>query len=146
VQAELQKSLGYVSYEDVCSGLGLAAVYQALAAHAGQTRAPLDAAAIALRQDTDDFARQAFDIFFSALGVFAGNAVLSSGGLGGLYLAGGILPKHRAALAGSAFLKRLRTRGVMSRYLADLPIWLVMSDAAALLGAAALAEAPDARN
>jgi glucokinase len=140
VQAELQQRNGYVSYEGVCSGVGLAATYQALGAIAGATLAPLDAAALASRCDTDDHARAAFEIFFSALGVFAGNAVLSCGGRGGLYLAGGILPKNRDALAASAFLQRLRARGPMSPYLAELPIWLILSEETALLGAAALAD------
>lgn len=139
VQAALQARYGYVSYERVCSGIGLEAVYQVCGALAGEALAPLDAAAIALCRDTDDHARTAFEIFFSALGVFAGNAILASGGRGGLYLAGGILPKNRAALADSNFLDRLRGRGPMSEYLAEVSIWLVLSEQTALLGAAALA-------
>ncbi len=138
VQAQLQSRFGYVSYERVCSGIGLEAVYQALGDMAGQDPPALDAATIALRLDTDELARTAFDIFFSALGVFAGNAILASGGRGGLFLSGGILPKNRTALAASTFLERLRMRGPMSGYLANVPIWLALSEETALIGAAGM--------
>jgi glucokinase len=138
VQVQLQCRFDYVSYERVCSGIGLEAVYQALADIDGRERPALDAAAIALCRDTDDLARTAFDIFFSALGVFAGNAILASGGRGGLFLSGGILPKNRTALAASAFLERVRARGPMRPYLADVPIWLALSEETALIGAAGL--------
>jgi glucokinase len=138
VQAQLQSRFGYVSYERVCSGVGLEAVYQALSDIAGRDLPALDAAEIALRRDTDDLARTAFDIFFSALGVFAGNAILASGGRGGLFLSGGILPKNRSPLSASTFLESVRARGPMSKYLADVPIWLALSEETALIGAAGL--------
>jgi glucokinase len=43
-------------------------------------------------------------------------------------------------LEASAFEARFTQRGPMTRYASAIPVWLIVSDAAPLLGAAALAE------
>lgn len=138
--AKLQAKLGYVAFENVCSGIGLEACFPALCDIAGVPAQALSGAEIAARIDRDPVARMAFEIFFSALGVFAGNAVLATGARGGIFLGGGILPKMRAAFIASDFLARMRNRGPMSSYFDDVPVRLLLSDDVALIGAAALAE------
>jgi glucokinase len=123
----------YVSVERVASGSGLPHVYRALG---GQGE--LNAKQIAARADQDPAAAGALDTFFSALGVFAGNAVLTTGARGGVLLCGGMLPALEARLHGSDFVPRFRNRGVMSAYLADVPVMLNTDENAALVGAALL--------
>jgi glucokinase len=134
---QLQNEHGYVSFERVASGIGIASVYRACLTIAGLDAIDRSAAEIVARIDQDAQARSAMNLFFSALGVFAGNAVLMGGARGGVMLGGGILPKVRAQLAQSDFAERFRARGAMSAYLAECPVDLIMSDDTALLGAAA---------
>jgi glucokinase len=140
IAALLGAQHGYVSFERVCSGIGICAVYAALRAAAGHAEEPLSAAEISARATDDPLAAQTMATFFAALGVFAGNAVLMGGARGGVYLGGGILPKLSDALLASDFLNRFSDRGPMSGYLADVPIRLICSPDAALYGAAALGD------
>jgi glucokinase len=140
VGALLAARHGYVSFERVCSGLGISAVYAALKSNAGAEDAVLPAEDISARTGSDPLAAQTMELFFAALGTFAGNAVLMGGARGGVYLGGGILPKLPDALLKSDFLQRFYARGPMSTYVADVPVTLILSADTALYGAAALAD------
>lgn len=130
----LNAMLGYVSVESVASGTGLELVYRAL----GGGEVNLTARDIAARAPIDATAKAALGVFFSALGVFAGNAVLTTGARGGVLLCGGMLPALEQELRASDFLSRLHERGIMSAYLADVPVTLIKDEDAALRGAALL--------
>jgi glucokinase len=140
IHAQIAKRHGYVSYERVVSGIGIATVWQAIHDDAGMPTPALTPAEIVSRRDKDAKAAETLDLFFSALGVFAGNAVLIGGARGGVHLGGGILPRLIEPLLASSFVARFKERGPMSAYVADVPVRLMRSDDTALLGAAALAE------
>jgi glucokinase len=125
----------YVSFEDICSGTGLTETYSALAGAC----ADVSASEVFARTAGDPVAQTAVALFFEALATFAATAVLASGGLGGVYLCGGILPQHKAELAASDFVRLFRTFGPNTAYLTRTPIWLVDDPDVALLGAAFLA-------
>ena len=74
------------------------------------------------------------------LGAYAGDVAVMTGARGGIYIAGGIAPKLAGLINESAFEARRVERGVMSDYVRDIPVTLITSDAAPLMGAAALAE------
>jgi glucokinase len=88
---------------------------------------------------TDDhFARDATEMFCAMLGTIAGNLALTLGARGGIYIAGGIVPKLGLTFQRSAFRQRFEAKGRFRNYLAEIPTYVVVRPFAALLGAAKL--------
>ncbi|MBK1665861.1 glucokinase [Rhodospirillum rubrum] len=81
---------------------------------------------------------EAVDTFYALLGTVVGDLVLSTGAQGGVYLMGGILPRHPEALRASAFLARFREKGRFRDYLDVVPIRLVTHPYPAFIGLAGL--------
>ena len=69
-----------------------------------------------------------------------GNLALTLGARGGVYIAGGIVPKLGPAFAHSQFRARFEDKGRFSAYLAAIPTFVIIRPDAALLGAAQLLE------
>ncbi len=139
---EIARAHGYVSWERVLSGAGLADIYQALAEEEGVAlRLKPDEVTEAALDKTDHVAVAAVDAFCAALGGFASDVTVVTGARGGVFLGGGILPRIVELLIASDFTARFRAKGPMSPYVADVPVKLITSDKAALLGAAAIAAA-----
>lgn len=139
--AVLRSEFGHVSAERVLSGPGLANIHRGLARMHGRSTAPLDAAEVtrlALAGE-DDLCRQALERFCLFLGSFAGNVALSFGAQGGVYLAGGILPRFPDFLAASGFRARFEDKGRFRDYLTAIPTWLITRQDAAFVGLAAVA-------
>ncbi len=140
----LHAQQGYVSYEDLLSGAGLARIHHTLAGAlgVGASARPLAPAEItaAARDGAHPVARRAVEMFCAVLGGYAGDAVLMLGARGGVYLGGGILPRIADVVTVSAFGARFRSKGTMSAFVADTPVWLVTREGVALAGAAALLE------
>ena len=85
----------HVSAERCLSGPGLINLYNALCELSGEPAAPLTAAQITNPgiEDEDPRAREATAMFCAMLGTIAGNLALTVGARGGIYIAGGIVPK-----------------------------------------------------
>ncbi|MGE5547544.1 MAG: glucokinase [Solirubrobacterales bacterium] len=141
ILAFLRHRFGHVSAERVLSGPGLVNLYEAVAAVAGQEPVYTTPDAISQRgQDgTCPLCREALDTFFAMLGTVAGNLALSLGARGGVFVAGGILPRMRDALAASQFRERFEAKGRFKAYLGPIPCWLVVHPQPAFAGLAALA-------
>ena len=75
------------------------------------------------------------DQFCVCLGRVAGNNVLTVGGRGGVYIAGGMVPRFAEFFLASGFSRSLRDKGCLSDYFDDLPVWLVTAEHPGLLGA-----------
>lgn len=134
---------GYVSWERVLSGRGLVNIHRALCALEGVTWPgvrPEDITAEALA-DPASLSYRTVMVFCAALGAYAGDVAVLTGARGGVYLAGGILPRITELLIESPFEARRTRRGPMTGYAEAIPVRLILSDAAALMGAAAIAEA-----
>ncbi|MCG8443244.1 MAG: glucokinase [Caulobacterales bacterium] len=142
VRAFIAREHDFVSFERVLSGRGLVNIHRALCAREGAHRANLRPHEITEAAISGEWpiAREAVRVFCGVLGTYVGDAVVMTGALGGVFLGGGILPKMKDMFFDSPFIARLRERPPMSRYLADVPVRLIMTDEAALLGAAALAQ------
>ena len=134
----LQARHGHASAERLLSGPGLEAIYQTLAALDAAPRDPLPAAAIdQAALDGDPLADETLQLFLALLGTTAGNLALTLGARGGVYLGGGILPRLRHRLTGSALRERFEDKGRFRAYLQAVPMWLIDSpQSPALLGAA----------
>lgn len=134
----LQKTLGYVSNENVAAGMAfdhvLAATFEIYAAPP-EPLTPKDV--LARADDGDvmcrDFCQMRANVTMTALG----DAVLASAARGGAWLAGGVAVRIKKYLRDDEALGRFTERGRMSALMKDIPIQLITSDEAALIGAAA---------
>ena len=79
-------------------------------------------------------------MFFAMLGTVAGDLALTLGARGGIYIAGGIVPRLGAALGRSGFRAAFERKGRFSAYLAAVPTYVITHPAPALLGAASRLE------
>lgn len=134
----LRSRYGRVSIERLCCGDGIVNVYQALADYRGLTPQLSNAADIgrAAQSETDPLAREAMAMFFAVLGASAGNFALTFGALGGVYIAGGIVPRYLDLLRRSDFRARFLAKGRFADYLSAIPTYVITHEATGLLGAA----------
>ncbi|MFW2366231.1 MAG: glucokinase [Desulforhopalus sp.] len=79
--------------------------------------------------------QKTLDLFLSILGSEAGNLALKLYATGGIYLGGGILPRLVGLVSFDGFLRGFRSKGVMSPFMDNVPIYLILRKDAALLGA-----------
>lgn len=132
----LRTRFGHVSAERALSGQGLETLYTLLAG-GGEVACP--AAEIAPRAEAgDETAQAALTLFAGFLGTVAADMALAFGARGGVYLAGGVLPKLGAAFDREAFRQRFEDKGRFSVYLAAIPSYLVHHRDTGLLGLTAL--------
>ncbi len=130
----------YISVENLVSGSGLERLYTAIGQVRGENVAPLKAAEItsSALEKNNPVAAEAVNVFLSVLGSAAGNAALTLGAFGGVYLTGGILPKIDALIDSSDLVSTFEDKGPMQSLLADNPVYLVTGPTPALAGAAHL--------
>lgn len=80
-------------------------------------------------------------MFCAMLGATAGNLALTLGAQGGVFIAGGIVPRLGSRFAASPFRERFEAKGRFQPYLAAIPTAVVTHPLAAFVGcAAALAD------
>jgi glucokinase len=148
----LQERYGHVSWERVCSGIGIPNIYQFLKhskyapepvwlaeklADASVDPTPLIATAALRAQTGDELCVKTLSMFVSILGAEAGNLALTVVATGGVYIAGGIPPRVIPALQDPSFMHAFRKKGRLSDVLANIPVYVVTNRTVALLGAAA---------
>jgi glucokinase len=148
-----QKYNGRVSYERVVSGMGLTNIYEFLREVRGMEEPAWLAERIAAVPDPNsvitelaltaksEICEKALDMFVSAYGAEAGNLALKVLSVGGLYVGGGIAPRILEKLKDGTFMKAFTDKGRLSRLLVNMPVRVILESRAALLGAAAYAEA-----
>jgi glucokinase len=142
-------SYEHVSYETVCSGIGIPHLYAYLKANgshaededlARQLREARDGTPIivgaALRSpNPSPLCRAAVELFVSILAAESGNLAVKVLATGGLYIAGG-LPLHVLPLLDAdRFVETFESKGRFSNLLSDIPIHVVLQRTA-LPGAA----------
>lgn len=116
------------------------ALYGAVAAIDGGTPVTQSAADVTARalDGSDRVAIAALDMFCAFLGTVASDLALTLGAQGGIYIAGGIVPRFGAAFAKTSFRARFETKGRFSAYLAAIPTVVVRHKALAFVGLANL--------
>lgn len=142
VIGRLRERFGHVSVERVLSGSGLEHLYQALAAIDGVAVPERDPAAItqAALEGGCDACRAALDMFCALLGSVAGNLALTFCARGGVYIAGGIVPRFADHLAGSAFRTQFESKGRYESYLRRIPTSIIVKPDASFVGLKAFSE------
>ncbi|MGC8491289.1 MAG: glucokinase [Syntrophobacteraceae bacterium] len=140
---------GHVSYERVCSGIGIPNIYDFLRDTGHAPEPPGFAATLASAPDptplivetarkdpaANPLCAATLRIFTDILAAEAGNLALKVLATGGVYLAGGIPGRILPSLTGESFLKAFVRKGRFADFLKDVPVHVVMTRAA-LLGAA----------
>jgi glucokinase len=136
----MRRRFFHVSAERVLSGPGLVNLYQTLCEVEGVPALPYTAAQIADRQigEAEPLCRAALDLFCAMLGTVASNLALTLGARGGVFIAGGIVPRLGAAFDESRFRARFEDKGRFAAYLAAIPTFVVTHPIPAFLGLAAL--------
>jgi glucokinase len=135
----LLRDCKHVSAEQVLSGGGLENLYRILAVFDGEKAPPLTASEIdAAAREGDARAKETIALFTGWFGAVAGDLALTLGAHGGVYLAGGILPRLGALFDTRLFRRRFEDKGRMKAFLTPIPVFLILADDLALRGLAAL--------
>ncbi len=134
----LRERYGRVSTERVLSGPGLVDLHAALAALDGRLPGETTAAAIirSASENPQGPAAETVLMFCNLLGGLAGDIALIFLARGGVYLAGGILPRIIDILDASSFRKRFEHKGRGSHVVSGIPTFLITHESATLLGCA----------
>jgi len=138
IQRMLNKEYGHVSPERLLSGPGLEAIYKALALYRKQVVSPLTAAEIAAKalDNSSDLAVASVQQFFATLGSVAGDLSLTLSTFGGVYIAGGIVPKLLPLIKDSEFRTRFEAKGRFSAFNRQIATYVVTAEQPGLVGAA----------
>jgi len=146
--AFLQPRLGHVSYERVCSGIGIPNLYSFLcetgkyqqpawlAQEFARAKDPTPVIVQAALEGRAPICEATLDLFLAILGSEAGNLVLQVLATGGVYLAGGIPPRILPQLQGETFLRAFTRKGRFSDLLGRVQIAVIIDSQSALHGAA----------
>jgi glucokinase len=126
--------------EDILSGPGILRTYKALAAARGEAGVHDRPAAVcqAALDGRDATAAAAFELFLTWLGRMAGDLALIANASGGVYIAGGIVPKYLAMLKSGPFRAAFEAKGRMARFARSVPTFVLMHEMSALIGCAAV--------
>lgn len=111
----LRAEFGHVSAERVLSGSGLVNLYRAIVIADGRTPqalTPKDVSEKAQENSCTD-CRRALSLFCVLLGRFGGNLALTLGTFGGVYIAGGIVPRFLDFSLNPAFAPPLRIKAAL---------------------------------
>jgi glucokinase len=146
----LRQRFDHVSYEQVCSGIGIANLYQYLLhegrdselpevaerlEHAEDPTRVIVEAGLGSGSERSPLCAATLHLFSSILGAEAGNLALKVMATSGVYVGGGIPPRMLSVLSHGEFMRAFGDKGRLGRVLVDVPVHVILSPAA-LMGAA----------
>jgi glucokinase len=133
----LEDKYSHISAERVCSGKGLVNLYNAIR-RLDNLKSLEDLSPEQISNNAMDgkceACMEALDLMLAFLGRIAGNLALTLGAHGGIYLAGGILPKLGSYFESSKFLYEFTSKGRFTDYMKDIPVYLVTDEFPAFRG------------
>ena len=138
VLQQMLQGRSHVAIEHALSGPGLLNLYNALCVvrdRAAAHHSP-DAISAAACDGGDPLAVETLQLFCAILGSTIGDMALLYGAQGGIYLAGGILPKISQFVLNSSFSERFLNKGPMREALQRIPVKLVEHGQLGVIGAA----------
>ncbi len=137
-----------ISYEMLCSGLGLPALYAFFKASGMEERPTLNAALIEAIDQTPliingafndeppcPLCRKSVETFLAILGAEAGNLALKLYSTGGLYIGGGIMPRLAGRIPLTSLVAAFNNKEKMGALMETMPLRLIIRKDTALLGA-----------
>lgn len=137
----MRDKVGHVSAERLVSGFGMTQLYDAVCALNNRSLINLDPQK-ATPEDISTYAIERQDAlclktlthFCEMLGTVSGNLALTLGAKGGLYLAGGILPKLLNFFKDSNFRTRFEEKGRMGAFNKAIPTYVITENYPAFIG------------
>jgi len=146
----LRKKYGRVSLERLACGTGIVEIYTWLKDYSGypESRMMKEASSQVMEPalvtraaivEQDPLCMDVMSMFLSILACAAGNLVLTGMTTRGFYFGGGILRQIRPLIQDGGFLEAFVNKGRFRDLVSAVPIHLILTDRAALLGAAHLA-------
>ncbi|SJM61161.1 Glucokinase [Brevundimonas diminuta 3F5N] len=137
----LRRRYDRVSIERLICGPGLLNLHRALAEIDGRETHIDDPAQITAQalDDPNSPCGATLARFCAMLGAAAGDIALTTGARGGVYIAGGIVPRILPFIQASPFRRRFERKGRFQDYMAAIPTKVILHKHAALLGAARVA-------
>src|SRR6202012_2094582 len=141
----MKKLNGRVSYERVVSGPGIHNIYMFLRDEKKMEEPKWLAERMAAEDPNavigevgeagqSELCAKTLDMFVSSYGAEAGNMVLKSLSIGGMYLGGGIAPKILKTMESGEFMKGFTDKGRLSDLCIHTPVHIILESRAALLG------------
>jgi glucokinase len=135
VIARLRERFEHCSAERVLSGPGLVNLYVTLAEIAGRGQPTVTAEDVtSLARQGEPLARKTLGMFCAMLGTVAGDLALTTGARGGVFIAGGIVPRFVDTFAKSEFRARFERKGRYRDYLAGIPTYVITAPLPAFRG------------
>jgi len=131
-----REAYGHCSIERLVSGPGLSLIHELL--HGGDSLPPEQLGD--LISSDDSAACASFAMFCELLGTAAADAALMLGAFGGVYIGGGIPPRHDEKFCTSGFRQRFTDKGRYADYLNGIPTYLILADDPTLIGLCTLTE------
>jgi len=141
-----QERYGYVSWDRVVSGMGIADSYDCLRERHGTAGSdPLREVAVedkpaaiaaAAAAGSCPVCVETMQLFMTFYGREAGNLALKHMAVGGVYLGGGIAPKNLDLLRRGPFLEAFFDKGPMTALMRRMPVKVILEQRAPLFGAA----------
>lgn len=135
---------GHVSAERMLQGAGLPLLYRFfaqndrtgyLADKALDEITPADVTHAALIEN-DPLCREVLSRYCAILGSVCADIALVVGGVGGVYICGGIVPRFMDFFCQSDFRQRFEAKGRFAEYMQAIPVYVVSHPHPGLLGAA----------
>jgi glucokinase len=141
VVAGLRARCGRAGAEEALSGRGIGHLHAVVAALRGAAVPERDAAAVVAAAGECPVAAEALRHFLMLLAGYAGDVALAWGARGGVFLAGGILPRLAGTLDRAAFRRRFEDKAPMAGWMQGVRLSIVTHPTPAFPGLAALARA-----
>ncbi len=132
-----KEKYSHISAERVCSGKGLINLYNAIRGIDGLNDLPdlkPEEISKAAREENNKAAQEAWELMTGFLGTIAGNLALTLGAHGGVYIAGGIMPKSVDILCHTRFREQFEAKGRFEEYLSAIPAFLINHPFPAFVG------------
>jgi glucokinase len=79
---------------------------------------------------------KALEMFISMYGARAGNLAMTLMAIGGVYIGGGIAPKNLERHKDGTFMKAFKDKGFFRQFMEKMPVFVVLEQKTALIGAA----------
>ncbi|UDG80296.1 glucokinase [Candidatus Annandia pinicola] len=133
----LRSEIGHVSMERILSGKGLVNLYRAITKMNNKKVKKLKPEDISKKAMSNEciYCKKALTLFCIIMGRFGGNLALTLGTFGGVYIAGGIVPKFLSFFKSSNFRLAFEDKGRFKNYVKDIPVYMITYNQPGLLGA-----------
>ena len=137
VLTHLQAKYGHVSVERILSGPGLVNLYQAIAQYQGVSPQPYEAPDITANalEKKCTICQETLSQFCRIMGSFGGNLALTMSTYGGVYIAGGIIPRFIEYFSKSEFRTQFEAKGRFNHLIQRVPVYVITEEQPGLLGA-----------